>query len=92
MNLPTIRAADAALLLSLLFAPLTAAMLRCDHIQADGQKFDLSRLGGPHSVVTSRIIDGDTHNTTYTVDICRALKKSSDVKKDKQCPNFSRGI
>ncbi|KAI1777561.1 autophagy-related protein 27 [Hypoxylon cercidicola] len=89
MKLLTIHAADAALLLSLLFAP-TAAMLRCDHIQADGQKFDLSKLGGPHSVVTSRIIGDAAHNTTYTVDICRALKKSSDVKKDEQCPNGSR--
>lgn len=65
-------------------------MLWCDHIQAGGQKFDLSALGGPHSVVMSHSIRGAAINTTYTVDICRALKKSGDAKKEEQCPNGSR--
>ncbi|KAI0885071.1 autophagy-related protein 27 [Annulohypoxylon maeteangense] len=88
MRVPSLQAADAALLLSLFFAPLpTEAMFRCNQIVADKQKFDLSALGGPHSVVTSHIIGDAAHNTTYTVDICRPLKKKGDVKKDEQCPN-----
>ncbi|KAI1768900.1 autophagy-related protein 27 [Hypoxylon sp. FL1150] len=90
MRLPKIHAAEATLLLSFLLATPTAAMLWCDHIQAGGQKFDLSSLGGPHSVVMSHLIEGVAYNTTYTVDICRPLKKSSDTKKDEQCPNGSR--
>ncbi|KAI1106387.1 autophagy-related protein 27 [Jackrogersella minutella] len=88
MKVPTMNAADATLLLSLLLAPLpTAAMFRCNHIVANKQRFDLSALGGPHSVITSHIIGDNAHNTTYTLDICRPLKKSSDAKKDEQCVN-----
>ncbi|KAI2610776.1 autophagy-related protein 27 [Hypoxylon fragiforme] len=91
MKVPTIHVADATLLLSLLLAPLpTEAMLNCKAIVADKQRFDLSKLGGPHSVVTSHISDGISYNTTYTVDICRPLKKKGDVNKKEQCPNGSR--
>ncbi|KAI1389204.1 autophagy-related protein 27 [Hypoxylon trugodes] len=91
MKFSTISTADAALLLSLLLAPLpTDAMFRCNNVVAKGQPFNLEKLGGPHSVVTSRIIGETSHNTTYTVDICRPLKKKGDVKKDEQCPNGSR--
>ncbi|KAI2602317.1 autophagy-related protein 27 [Hypoxylon sp. NC1633] len=90
MKFPTIHAADAVVLLSLLLAPLPAsAMFRCNQIVADKQRFDLNKLGGPHSVITSQIIDGDPHNTTYTVDICRPLKKDG-AKKQEQCPNGAR--
>ncbi|KAL7623618.1 type II membrane protein [Parahypoxylon ruwenzoriense] len=86
------RAGDAALILSLLLAPLpTEGMFSCDHVVADKQRFDLSKLGGPHSIVTSRLVGDSAHNTTYTVDICRPLRKSGDAKKDEQCPNGSRG-
>ncbi|KAI1825737.1 autophagy-related protein 27 [Xylaria intraflava] len=79
--------ADAAFLLSLLLAPLPAAsMLACDHIVSDGQQYNLKALGGPHSVVTSRVDGNRIHNTTYTVDICAPLKK----KGDDQCPNYTR--
>ncbi|KAI2462888.1 autophagy-related protein 27 [Annulohypoxylon bovei var. microspora] len=91
MKVPSLQAADAALILSLLLAPLpTEAMFRCNQIVADKQPFDLSALGGPHSVVTSHIISESPHNTTYTVDICRPLKKKGDVKKEEQCPNGAR--
>ncbi|OTA57919.1 hypothetical protein K449DRAFT_385989 [Hypoxylon sp. EC38] len=91
MKVPTIHAADAALLLSLALVPLPAsAMFRCNQVVVGGHKYDLSALGGPHSVVTSRIVGDAPHNTTYTVDICRPLKKKGDVKKDEQCPNGSR--
>ncbi|OTB00815.1 hypothetical protein M426DRAFT_323928 [Hypoxylon sp. CI-4A] len=87
MKVPTIHAADAALLLSLLATPLpTAAMFRCNQVVASGQRFDLIELGGPHSVVTSRIIGDVPHNTTYTLDICRPLKK----KGKELCTNGSK--
>jgi autophagy-related protein 27 len=68
-------------------------MLSCENIRIDGHSFDLSELGGPHSVVTSRWESlAETHiNTTYTVDICRPLKKSGESKKGEQCPNGTRG-
>lgn len=95
MRVPSLRVADAALILqlSLLLAPLpTEAMFRCNQIVADKQKFDLSALGGPHSVVVSHVIGDAAHNTTYTVDICRPLKKKGDVKKDEQCTNGAQGM
>merc|ERR1712000_711808 len=61
-------------------------------IVIEGQKFDLSKLGGPHSVVTSRFEDlAQTHfNTTYTVDVCQPLKKSGKSEKSEECPNGTR--
>jgi hypothetical protein len=93
MKFPAMPNADAALLLSLLLAPLpAAAMLRCNHIVSNGQQFNLEKLHGPHSVVTSHQIDDTTmRNTTYTVDICRPLKKKGGPKKSEQCPNGTRG-
>ncbi|KAI1656255.1 autophagy-related protein 27 [Daldinia decipiens] len=91
MKVPTIHAADAVLLLSLLAAPLpTVAMLNCESVVADKQIFNLKALGGPHSIMTSRILDGKVHNMTYTVDICRSLGKKKGAKKGEECPNGTR--
>ncbi|KAI1354376.1 autophagy-related protein 27 [Xylaria sp. FL0043] len=93
MKFSTIPYADAALILSLLMAPLPgAAMFRCDHVLAGDQRlsFNLKALGGPHSVVTSQVEGSRMHNTTYTVDICAPLKKKGDAKPEDQCPNGSR--
>ncbi|KAH0523202.1 hypothetical protein TsFJ059_008245 [Trichoderma semiorbis] len=85
---------SSALLLSLLLAaPVHAAtMLSCNKILVDGHNFDLSPLGGPHSVVTSRFESstGAHSNTTYTVDICQPLKKSGKAKSKEECPNGTR--
>ncbi|KAI1120640.1 autophagy-related protein 27 [Nemania abortiva] len=91
MKFSTIPFADAALVFSLLLAPLpTAAMFDCNRVVSDGQQFDLKGLGGPHSVVTSEINSGIMHNTTYTVDICANLKKKGNAKVSEQCPTGSR--
>lgn len=68
-------------------------MLTCENVLIDKHKFDLSKLGGPHSVVTSRWNSlAETHtNTTYTLDICQPLKKTGKSKKTEQCPNGTRG-
>lgn len=78
----------------LLLAPIPGlAMLSCENVLIDGHSFDLSKLGGPHSVVTSQWEGlAESHlNTTYTVDICAPLKKSGKSKKTEQCPNGTRG-
>ncbi|KAH8156908.1 hypothetical protein CIB48_g11341 [Xylaria polymorpha] len=57
MKFSTIPYADAALVISLLLAPLpVATMFNCDQVVSDGQQFNLKALGGPHSVVTSKVI------------------------------------
>lgn len=83
-----------ALLLSLLAAPLPGlALLTCENIRVDGHSFDMSKLKGPHSVVTTRYkSDPPEHfNTTYTLDVCGQLKKSGKSKKGQSCPNGTRG-
>lgn len=81
------------LVLGVFLAPLRGwAMLRCDNIFVDGRSFDLSQLGGPHSVVTSRYesLPSAYQNTTYTLDICKPLKKSGKVDAKEECPNGTR--
>ncbi len=77
-------------LAALLGAAPGYAMLDCNKIVADGHTFNLEKLSGPHSVVTSKYSSlSDTyHNTTYTLDVCKPLKKKG---KEKSCPNGTRG-
>ncbi|TQV91669.1 hypothetical protein V2A60_008608 [Cordyceps javanica] len=81
-----------ALVAVLLGASLTSAMLDCKKIVASEHTFDFSKLGGPHSVVTSRLepITGLHHNRTYTLDVCGNLKKSGDANAREECPNGTR--
>ncbi|KAG6005935.1 type II membrane protein [Claviceps maximensis] len=76
-----------------MLAPLSSlAMLHCENILINGFKFNLERLKGPHSVVTSKY-DSMTHtyhNTTYTLDVCGPLKKSGKSKSKEECPNGTR--
>ncbi|KAM3514534.1 hypothetical protein MY11210_001769 [Beauveria gryllotalpidicola] len=83
----------ADILVTALFgASSVSAMLDCKKIVASEHEFDLSKLAGPHSVVTSRLepITGLHHNRTYTLDVCGNLKKSGDAKKTEECPNGTR--
>lgn len=81
----------AALLSLALLAVPASAMLQCDRVLADGQKFNFKELGGPHSVVTWQKggTDFDFVNTTYTLDLCAPLKK--DGPPNESCPNGARG-
>ena len=88
---PTTGDAAALAILSLALLPPQAAAFWCNNVVVDQQKYDLSGLDGAHSVVMSRDQGASFLNTTYTVDICRPLKKKGDVPKDQQCPNGSRG-
>ncbi|KAG6161675.1 hypothetical protein E4U22_007316 [Claviceps purpurea] len=82
-----------AVLLPAMLAPLPSlALLHCENILIDGYKFNLEKLKGPHSVVTSKY-DSMTHtyhNTTYTLDVCGPLKKSGKSKSKEECPNGTR--
>lgn len=80
----------ALVLLVLLASP--AAALHCNKIVAQGRKFDLSKLGGPHSVTVSRAVGPNYHNTTYTTDICAGLKRKDKVGKEEQCIIGTRGM
>ncbi|KAI0188092.1 autophagy-related protein 27 [Astrocystis sublimbata] len=91
MQLSTIPYADAALVISLLVAPLPVTAIGsfdCNKVVSDGQAFNLKALGGPHSVVTSQINDGIMRNTTYTLDICDTLKKKG--KDEPSCRTGTR--
>ncbi|KAI8687714.1 Autophagy-related protein 27 [Fusarium keratoplasticum] len=65
-----------------------AENLDCSNIRVDGQKFDLSKLKGAHSVVTTRFEPStmEHYNTTYTLDVCGPLEKKGANK----CPNGTR--
>lgn len=79
---------EAAVLLAVLLTPLhVSAGIRCDLIRVDDVNFDLSKLGGPHSVVTSQWHPPTYTNTSYTLDICKPLKRKGNVEKGDECPN-----
>jgi len=82
-------------LLPALLAPLPGlALLHCENILINGYKFNLEKLKGPHSVVTSEYnsMTHTYHNTTYTLDVCGPLKKSGKSKSKEECPNGTRGM
>lgn len=79
------------LLVSLLAAHASAVMLSCEHVRVDEQSFNLEKLGGPHSVVTTLREPPSHSNTSYTVDICKPLKRKGDVPAEEQCPSGTRG-
>jgi hypothetical protein len=81
------------MLLTLLFPLLSAADggFDCNHIRKDNVKFDFSSLSGPRSVMYSDPSKSAAYlNTTYTIDICRPLKRANGVPEDQQCPSGTR--
>ena len=95
MRLPQSRA-DAATLLTLLFPLLSAAdgSFDCSRLVKDKVNFDFSSLSGARSVMISDASKSASYlNTTYTIDICRPLKRVSEdkVPKAEQCPHGTRG-
>ena len=79
---------SSAVALPLLFASLTSALTtNCGHIRIGGKKFNLLKLDGPHSVFThDEAHPPAMHNTTWTVDICKPLKKDKNLPSANQCP------
>jgi len=87
MRLPSIRPANAVLLSSMLFPSLIVAVgnLDCHKIVTDGKVWDLSKIGGPRSVMESHETPPTWHNTTYTIDICKNLRRFDDVPDGEKC-------
>ncbi|KAL9019815.1 MAG: hypothetical protein Q9185_002959 [Variospora sp. 1 TL-2023] len=76
-----------------LFPTLAYAMnLDCSDIRDNKQSFDVSALGSPISVMTSEDHDPSPTmtNTTFTIDICKPLRKAKGIPKEEDCPNGSR--
>jgi len=75
-----------------LLAQLGAAVsIDCEHIRVGGQKYDVSKLAGRHSVTvhdTSR--PPAEYNTTWTFDLCAPLKKVDGIRDQDQCPHGTR--
>lgn len=76
--------------LLLLPASISAVTLDCKHIRVDDQSFDLSALGGPKTVHQLQYLQPSISNTSYTIDICKPLKKSSDLPSGDQCMSGTR--
>jgi len=76
--------------LLLVLPTVSAITLDCKHIRADGQSFDLSALGGPKTVHYQTYRAPNIHNTTFTVDVCNALKRTTGVPKGNECPSGTR--
>ncbi|CZR65961.1 related to autophagy protein Atg27 [Phialocephala subalpina] len=82
--------ADAALLSAILLPGLAIASgtYDCGNIVIKGQQWkELKALGGPKSVLQREERASGFKNTTYTIDICKPLKREN---KDIDCPNYAR--
>ncbi|BAE56157.1 putative autophagy protein Atg27 [Aspergillus flavus] len=66
------------ILSSALLPSLSAASgFDCAHINVDGYKYDLSELGGVHSLYNVEKTEEHVVNTTYVLNICNILKGAS---------------
>lgn len=76
----------AALLPSL----ISATGFDCGHVNADGYKYDLSDLGGVHSLYHVEESDEYITNTTYVLNICNILKGAS-MRRGLKCGTSKNG-
>jgi len=76
--------------LLLLTTTASAVNLDCERIRADGQTFNLGLLGGPKTVHYQEYRAPNIHNTTFTIDVCSALKRTAKVPKGEECPSGTR--
>lgn len=56
---------------------VSATGFDCAHVNADGYKYDLSGLGGVHSLYHVDESDEYITNTTYVLNICNILRGAS---------------
>ena len=77
---------------ALLIPSLAAAVsFDCREVITGRHKFDLSPLGGHHSVSHAVRSAPNVLNTTYTVDICQKLGRDKNAPYENQCPEGTRG-
>ncbi|KAK4142779.1 autophagy-related protein 27 [Dichotomopilus funicola] len=66
----------------------SSSPLACDNIQVEGgHTYNLQALAGPHVVVTGEYTRPTYHNTTYAIDVCRALEREGEGE---GCPGGTR--
>lgn len=88
---PSSAALRATALLTLPAVILAATSFDCSDLVQDNIHFNLKELGGPF-VVNNIIDDGISKtNQTFTIDLCRPLKKLSKLEAKYQCPSGTRG-
>ncbi|KAF1986744.1 hypothetical protein K402DRAFT_376618 [Aulographum hederae CBS 113979] len=79
---------DVLILSHIFFALSSADTLDCKDVLVDKTHFDLRTLGGEHVVHWVRDEALPTvKNFTFTIDICKPLKKVSHVPAPEQCPS-----
>jgi hypothetical protein len=83
----------AAATLAALFLPGASAAVgfRCEQVVADGVRWDLSPLSGPHAVSHEFDEAPKRARWTFTLDLCGALKDDSKVDDRHKCPPNTRG-
>ena len=83
--------AHAAILSSFLF-PLVALSntLDCQHVRTEKFDWSFESLGGPKSVLHAVSETASWVNTTYTIDLCKPLKRKDDVPDNQKCPGGTR--
>ncbi|WPH03563.1 Hypothetical protein R9X50_00644400 [Acrodontium crateriforme] len=74
----------------LLPTAIQAVTFDCNHVEIDRQKFNLSPLSGPKAVHWQVASPPSITNTTFTLDICKPLKKDSNIANEEQCPSGTR--
>jgi hypothetical protein len=77
---------------SLLVLPavINAVSLDCKHIRVDGQSFHFDKLGGPKEVYFREYDPPNIQNTTFTIDICAALKIDDKIEPQNRCDPGTR--
>ncbi|KAF2143492.1 uncharacterized protein K452DRAFT_325997 [Aplosporella prunicola CBS 121167] len=71
-------------------ALVAAVNLDCKDIVVDKVAYDLSPLGGPHSVHWIRDMPPSVMNFTFTLDICKGLKDNTKIPTGDKCPVGTR--
>ncbi|KAE9370046.1 hypothetical protein N431DRAFT_378114 [Stipitochalara longipes BDJ] len=83
--------AHAAILSTILFPFLASSnTLDCGHVRTESVDWAFKSLGGPKSVLDAVENSATWVNTTYTIDLCTALKRKDDVPDDQKCPGGTR--
>jgi autophagy-related protein 27 len=62
----------------------------CKQVVANRVTWDLSPLGGPHSVHWVKETPPTVENTTFTINICKGLGRDKEEHKDNQCDHGTR--
>lgn len=65
--------------------------LACDSLLADGHKYNLQALAGPHVAVTHEYTRPTYHNTTYAINVCGPLVRKGEGREEERCPEGTRG-